>query len=288
MGLLRDTGAALTMGLSATTKHKEAEKRYHTRLSRHQQTVEQFDRVNQTACAAVDEVAYQYLSAKDVLINIGAIQIDESGSVRYGWYQPYEPVQTEPENPEAMKSVIGSLPGLGTAIGAPAAVWTLVGALGTAGTGVAISSLSGAAAGAATAAWIGRAATFGLGGMTAGRVALGPIALVSLPIQGAIGAKIAGNRERNAIRNYAEAEQKMNKMDTAINRFSPEVAQCEQQARQIATNMIRHIGQCETSEPSSEPAREAVGRLILDMNQAEDLIREFARVQGEMKSACSD
>ena len=288
MGFLRDAGAALTMGLSATTKHKEAEIHYLARQAQHQQTVEKFNELDRWACEAIDQLSDQYLSVKDTLIRIGALTVDDAGNTRYGWYRPHEAVQSDSNNPEVIKSVIGSLPGFGTAIGAPAAVWTLVGALGTAGTGVAISSLSGAAAGAATAAWIGRVATLGMGGMTAGRIALGPIALISLPVQGAIGAKIAGNRERNAIKAYAKAEQKMGKVDLTIQQESPNLSNAGQKARQITTDMTRHVGQAETAQPGSQDAQDAVARLATDMSQAEELIKEFARIHNRIESDFGD
>ncbi len=288
MGFLRDAGAALTMGLSVTTKHKEAETRYIARQAQHQQTVENFNELDRWACDAIDQLSDQYISAKDTLIRIGALTVDDSGNTRYGWYQPHEAVESDPNSPEVMKSIVGSLPGFGTAIGAPAAVWTLVGALGTAGTGVAISSLSGAAAGAATAAWIGRAATLGMGGMTVGRIALGPIALISLPIQGAIGAKIAGNRERNAIKAYSEAEWKMDRVDLMTRQESPNLSRAGREARKMTTDTIRHIGQAETAQPESQDAQDAVARIAEDMKQAEKLIQEFAKVHKQIESTFSD
>ena len=70
-------------------------------------------------------------------------------------------------------------------VAAPAAVSTLVGTFGTAGTGTAISALSGAALTKATLAWLGGGAlaTGGLG------VAGGAIVLGAVGVAGAYGAK---------------------------------------------------------------------------------------------------
>ena len=284
MGFLRDAGAALTMGISATTKHKDAEHAYKERQAQHDQAISRFNEDVVRTSEAIDALESEYLSARDALINSGALTIDESGNISYGWYRPFDAARADNDGPDMKQSAIGSVPAFTAAIGAPAAVWTLAGALGTAGTGVAISSLSGAAAGAATAAWIGRAATLGLGGMTAGRVALGPIALASLPVQAAIGAKIAGNRERKAIANYNAAMREMDRRETIVSRCTPSLRECRPMARQVSTTMGRHTHQLETSDVGSQSAQDAVARLAVDMEQAEDLIREFAETIEQAQS----
>jgi hypothetical protein len=271
------------MGMSVTTKHKDAELAYQKRKSQHDQDVTQFNEIIIRTGEAIDVLEGQYLSARDALISAMAFTIDESGNIGYGWYNPFDPVSADNDDPDKVQSAIGSIPAFATAIGAPAAVWTLAGALGTAGTGVAISSLSGAAAGVATAAWIGRAATLGLGGMTAGRFALGPIALASLPVQAAIGAKIAGNRERKAIQNYESTMREIERRESVITRWGPKLGQHRQQARQLATAMTRHIDQLETANAGSQAAQDAVARLAVDMEQAESLILQFAGDFGQMQ-----
>ena len=275
MGFLRDAGAALTMGISATTKHKDAERAYKEREAQHDQLISRFNEDVIRTSEAIDSLESEYLSARNAIINSKALTIDESGNISYGWYRPFDPAHADSGGPDMKQSAIGSVPAFATAVGTPAAVWTLAGTLGTAGTGVAISSLSGAAAGAATAAWIGRAATLGLGGMTAGRFALGPIALASLPVQAAIGAKVAGIRERNAIARYDAAEGEMNRREEVVTRYTPELREYRQEARQLATTTARHSDQLEVAEAGSEAARDAVSRLAVDMEQAESLIRRF-------------
>ena len=275
MGFLRDAGAALSMGMSTTTKHKDAERAYKERKAQHDPAVTRFNELVIRTYEAVDALEGQYLSARDALISTGALTIDETGNVNYGWYRPFDAAHANDDGPDLKQSAIGSVPAFATAVGAPAAVWTLAGALGTAGTGVAISALSGAAAGAATAAWIGRAATLGLGGMTAGRVALGPIALASLPVQAAIGAKIAGNRERKAIAKYDAAMTEIERREAIVSQHTPSLQKCRQRARQLSTAMTRHTDQLETAEAGGSAAQDAVARLAVDMEQAESLIRQF-------------
>ena len=202
--------------------------------------------------------------------------VDDQGNVNYGWYRPVEGSKMEIHNSDLNQTIVGSLPAFGVLVGAPALTWTLVGALGTAATGTAISTLSGAASGAATAAWIGRAATLGLAGMTAGRVALGPIALLSAPVQVAIGAKVAGNKERRAIQQYQAATKEMDHREGIMSDLKGNLAEHDRQANSTAANLSRHAGQLETAEPGSDQANQAATRLDIDMRQALEILHGFA------------
>ena len=276
MGVGRDLGAALTMGLSATTKHKEAQKAHEKRKDADQRRVSTFNEELQRAASSIQRLDGEYTSSRDVLVGSGAMTVDDQGNVNYGWYRPVEGSKMEIHNSDLNQTIVGSLPAFGVLVGAPALTWTLVGALGTAATGTAISTLSGAASGAATAAWIGRAATLGLAGMTAGRVALGPIALLSAPVQVAIGAKVAGNKERRAIQQYQAATKEMDHREGIMSDLKGNLAEHDRQANSTAANLSRHAGQLETAEPGSDQANQATTRLDIDMRQALEILHGFA------------
>ena len=276
MGVGRDLGAALTMGLSATTKHKEAQKAHEKRKDADQRRVSTFNEELQRAASSIQRLDGEYTSSRDVLVGSGAMTVDDQGNVNYGWYRPVEGSKMEIHNSDLNQTIVGSLPAFGVLVGAPALTWTLVGALGTAATGTAISTLSGAASGAATAAWIGRAATLGLAGMTAGRVALGPIALLSAPVQVAIGAKVAGNKERRAIQQYQAATKEMDRREGIMSDLKGNLAEHDRQANSTAENLSRHAGQLETAEPGSDQANQAATRLDIDMRQALEILHGFA------------
>ena len=276
MGVGRDLGAALTMGLSATTKHKEAQKAHEKRKDADQRRVSTFNEELQRAASSIQRLDGEYTSSRDVLVGSGAMTVDDQGNVNYGWYRPVEGSKMEIHNSDLNQTIVGSLPAFGVLVGAPALTWTLVGALGTAATGTAISTLSGAASGAATAAWIGRAATLGLAGMTAGRVALGPIALLSAPVQVAIGAKVAGNKERRAIQQYQAATKEMDRREGIMSDLKGNLAEHDRQANSTAANLSRHAGQLETAEPGSDQANQAATRLDIDMRQALGILHGFA------------
>lgn len=202
MGFLRDLGAAASVGISATTKQKDAENSFEKASAAYEKRVEVFDQATVSACSRFEEMELAWNEAKTAVIESDALTIDPQGNLTWGWFKPTD-LPNDPEAPaDAAKTVSGSLPGLVAFIGGPPIAWSLVGLFGTAGTGVAISSLSGAAFTTATAAWLGRLGISGITGLgvRAAPAVLGGIGFaLSLPIQVAIGAKVAGNRERNTI-----------------------------------------------------------------------------------------
>ena len=282
MGILRDAGSALTMGISATTKHKDAETAYQKRETQHQRLVAVFNDILQRTAENTRRLDGAYQAARDVLISSGAMTVDAAGNIDFGWYKPVDAARLETPDGNMAQSIIGSVPAFGVAIGAPALTWTLVGAFGTAATGTAIGTLSGAAAGAATAAWIGRAATLGLGGMTAGRVALGPIALLSLPVQVGIGAKIAGNKERRAIRQYRTAVDEMARRESILADYKQPLMEQDRRSSLLHENIVRHTAQLETAVPDSQQARDAASKLDGDMRQAVELLQAFANTVSQL------
>ena len=201
MGFLRDLGAAASIGISATTKQKDAEVSFQKAKEKYEKRVEGFNASAVSACSSFKELEQAWNEAKTAIIESGALTVDPQGNLSWGWYQPPDQPKDPAAPADAAKTVSGSLPGLAAFIGAPATTWTLVGLFGTAGTGIGISSLSGAAFTAATAAWLGRMGISGITGlgMRAAPAVLGGIGLaISLPIQVAIGAKATGNGRLSA------------------------------------------------------------------------------------------
>ena len=225
MGFGRDLGAAVTFGLSATTKHKQAEAQLEQRQRHHQNKVGQFKVLQDSVTAAEAKMDEAFAKAQQALLDSGAVTIQD-GQIVYGWYRPQEAGQADYTDNKT-QSLIGSIPAFGIGIGTPAAIWTLVGIYGTAATGTAIGALSGAAAGAATAAWIGRAATLGLGGMTAGRFALGPIGAIASLATLPIGAAIAGSKERKFIDAANDAKRQMDKYESILDTTSRKLRQVQ-------------------------------------------------------------
>ena len=203
----------------------------------------------------------------------------------YGWYKPQEEVESVENNPDYARSSIGAIPAFGLGIGTPAAIWTLVGIYGTAATGAAIGALSGAAAGAATAAWIGRAATLGLGGMTAGRIALGPIGAAASLLTLPLGAAVAGNRERNYIQRTKEAARKMARLEEILERSRSRMMPFQPRMAVTTADMQRHTSQLETAAPDTPEAHGIAHKLDIDMRKATALKNELAEMIKERDEA---
>ena len=241
VGFGRDLGAAVTFGLAATTKHKEAEVKYETRRKQHQRRLTSYNEIQAQVQSSVEAMDAHFTAAQEVLLSTGALTSDVNNNGIYGWYKPQEETESVENNPDYARSSIGAIPAFGLGIGTPAAIWTLVGIYGTAATGTAIGALSGAAAGAATAAWIGRVATLGLGGMTAGRIALGPIGAAASLLTLPLGAAVAGNRERNYyIQRTKEATRKMNCLEEILERSRSRMMPLQPQMAVITADMQRH------------------------------------------------
>lgn len=285
MGFGRDLAAAMTFGLSATTKHKEAEAKYETRRTQHQRRLNSYNDIQAQVQSGVEAMDAHFAAAQEVLLSTGALTSDVNNKVIYGWYIPQEEAENVENRPDYARSSIGAIPAFGLGIGTPAAIWTLVGIYGTAATGTAIGALSGAAAGAATAAWIGRAATLGLGGMTAGRIALGPIGAAASLLTLPLGAAVAGNRERNYIQRTKEAADRMNSLEGILDRSRTRMLSLQPKMAVTTADIQRHTSQLETTEPDTPEAQGIAHRLDIDMRKAAAVKNELLEIVKERDDA---
>ena len=285
MGFGRDLGAAVTFGLTATTKHKEAEAKYGNRQNQHQRRLISYNDIQSQVQSNLEAMDAHFAAAQEVLLATGALTSDVNNNVIYGWYKPQEEVESVENNPDYARSSIGAIPSFGLGMGTPAVIWTLVGIYGTAATGTAIGALSGAAAGAATAAWIGRAATLGLGGMTAGRIALGPIGVAASLLALPLGAAVAGNRERNYIQRTEEAARKMTRLEEILERSRSRMMPLQPQMAVTTADMQRHTSQLETATPNTPEAQGIAHKLDIDMRKAAALKNELVEIIEERDDA---
>ena len=285
MGFARDLGAAMTFGLSATTKQKEAETKYGNRRKQHEGRLNAYNEVQAQVQSSLEAMDAHFAAAQEGLLSSGALTSDVSSNVIYGWYRPQEEVEGVENNPDYARSFIGAIPAFGLGVGTPAAIWTLVGLYGTAATGTAIGALSGAAAGAATAAWIGRVATLGIGGMTAGRIALGPIGVAASLVTLPLGAALARNRERNFIQQADEAAHKMGCLEEIIERSRSRMKPLLPRMAVTTGNLQRHAIQLRTATPNMPDAQGTVHELDIAMREAAALKNELADIVNERDDA---
>ena len=288
MGFARDLRAAMTFGLSVTTKHKEAETKYGNRRKQHEGHLNAYNEVQAQVQSSLEAMDAHFAAAQEILLSSGALTSDVGNNVTYGWYRPQEEVEGVGNNPDYARSFIGAIPAFGLGIGTPAAIWTLVGIYGTAATGTAIGVLSGAAAGAATAAWIGRAATLGLGGMTAGRIALGPIGVAASLVTLPLGVALARNRERSYIQQTDEAAHRMARLEEIIQQSRSRMKPLLPRMAVTTADMQRHTSQLKTATPNTPDAQGIVHKLDINMREAATLKNELVDIVNERDDARKD
>ena len=290
MGFLRDLGAAASIGISATTKQKDAEVSFQKAKEKYEKRGEGFNAAAVSACSRFEELEQAWNEAKTAIIESGALTVDPQGNLSWGWYQPPDQPKDPAAPADAAKTVSGSLPGLAAFIGAPATTWTLVGLFGTAGTGIGISSLSGAAFTAATAAWLGRMGISGITGlgMRAAPAVLGGIGLaISLPIQVAIGAKVAGNRERKTISQIKDTTEVIDARHTIIDEMQPRLEGLGSQAREQNLQLLRGTAQLQAvlniHDKDATETKDAVNNLLQMLVSGRELCSEMKQVMDDIE-----
>ena len=290
MGFLRDLGAEASIGISATTKQKDAEVRFQKAKEKYEKRVEGFNDAAVSACSRFEELEQAWNEAKTAIIESGALTVDPQRNLAWGWYQPPDQPKDPAAPADAAKTVSDSLPGLAAFIGAPATTWTLVGLFGTAGTGIGISSLSGAAFTAATAAWLGRMGISGITGlgMRAAPAVLGGIGLaISLPIQVAIGAKVAGNRERKTISQIKDTTQVIDARHTIIDEMQPRLEDLGSQAREQNLQLLRGTAQLQAvlniHDKDATETKDAVNNLLQMLVSGRELCSEMKQVMDDIE-----
>ena len=292
MGFLRDLGAAASIGISATTKQKDAETSFQKAREKYENRIEKFDHVAVSACSRFEELEVAWNEAKTAIIDSGALTIDPQGNLSWGWFKPTDLPKDPAASADAAKTVSGALPSIVAFIGSPATTWTLVGLFGTAGTGIAISSLSGAAFTAATAAWLGRLGISGITGlgMRAAPAVLGGIGLViSLPIQVAIGAKVAGDRERKTIGQIEDTSRVINVRHTMMDKMQPWLEDLGSQAREQNLQLLRGTAQFQAvltiHDKDATETKDAVNNLLQMLVNARELCSAMKQAMDETESS---
>ena len=270
MGFGRDLGAAVTFGWASTTKQKRAEAEYNRREALHQERMLRHQETLLPITNHIEAMEANFHAASQALLRSDAL-VEQEDCIVPGWYKAPETLGVVDDGTDVKVSGIASIPAFGLGLGVPAAIWTVVGLTGTAATGTAISTLSGSALSAATAAWIGRAVTLGMGGMTAGRIALGPIGLAASALTLPLGAALAGRKERNYIDATQDNMYKMQVLETSYTTFIAEAKELDPEILGVTADLQRHTSDLEKATPESEEAMKAVQSLDEDMRRCIDI-----------------
>ena len=211
----------------------------------HQEAAEEYMVNRTTAYIAFQDLAEAYKEAQKALIESGAIEIDEGGNVKPGWYKSgasYEDRKVEAADNSGVKAG-GGAAAIAAAVGVPAAAWMAVGAFGTASTGAAIGGLSGAAATSATAAWFGGGAVAAGGlGVAAAPFVLSGIGIVAgVSILG-VAALVSRNRNNQNEKDMRDANKTMKEAMRRMECNASKLKTLADQANPISIKLIRATG----------------------------------------------
>ena len=136
MSMFRNLGSALTLGTIETAGVKRARETYMDRYAGHEKSHGAYRKFVDDASQNFEGLRKEAQSGRETIIETGALSVNDEGDLQLGWYS------LEASPPARDPGGTGVIEG---GIGAPAAAWASIGALGVASNGAAIRGLSGAA-----------------------------------------------------------------------------------------------------------------------------------------------
>ena len=187
------------MGLMATTKHKDIDQATQERSQQHQAAVDEFNAALNKSGKSVTRMTNQ-CQAIGTAMNTAGLDSTAIQDIQPPRWQTILPIQHEDTD--------GS-----------------------------IKILLGIATGLTATAWGGRILSLGAASFTIGRIALGPIAILTMPMQILVGAKIAGRRERNADHQAEILSSYLANIETQFKAFPAPLEQCRESAKLIEVNL---------------------------------------------------
>ena len=291
MGVRRNLGAALTMGTMATTRLKDAQNELRTREERCQSTANEFCNLYERTVNKFEEMSQAWDKGKEAMITSGAFRVSSLGILEDGWLDTVTPAggRESASQRNLAEGVAGSAASAGFTIGAPVVAWTMVGALGTASTGAAISGLSGAAATSATAAWFGGGAVAAGGlGMAAAPFALSGIGvIVGLPVHIAIGAKVAGRSERKNLEKIEKQKKCITTRSAFIKKHERSLGQILPEATGTTIDLLSRTANLLTMSEflqQGDPKLVASAELLLEsMARAQELCAQMQNISDNIQ-----
>ena len=240
-GFWKDVRAAATMGISDTAKLSDMKEAYEERCNIHEQSRAEYrDQAVRTAVKC-EALLNALVRAKQGIIDSGALGVDKDGNLKAGWYTTGEQGKTATEDTSLSSAGVGIGLSMGAAIGTPAAAWMMVGTLGAASTGTAISSLSGAASTTATLAWFGggSVASGGLGMAAAPFVLSGIGGFASLPVYFVMGARAAGKKEEKYSERVSVFEKVISRAEDLMERDGQRLEGLDRRVAEVKLQLIQ-------------------------------------------------
>ena len=241
----------------------------------HQEAAERYVVNRTTAYVAFQHLIEVYEEAKNAIIESGALEVDQDGKIKAGWYKSdagYEDRKVETADSSGVAAG-GGAAAIAGAMGAPAAAWMAVGAFGTASTGAAIGGLSGAAATSATAAWFGGGAVAAGGlGIAAAPFVLSGIGIVAgVSILG-VAALVSRNRNNANEKDIRDANKTMKEAMRRMECNASKLKTLEDRAKPISIKLIRATGVLLTNK--DQEAANCVGQALTEAGQLFPILQE--------------
>ena len=199
MGLARDLGAASTMGMMATTAHKEIDQANRERSEQHQSAVDELNTALNKSGKSVTRMTDQCRAIRTALETTG-LDPTVIPRIEQPQWQTILPIQ--PEN-----------------IDGPVKIFL------------------GIAASMTNTTWGGGILSLGVANFTIRRIALAPIAILTMPVQVLVGAKTAGKRERNAARQAETLSSYLASVEAEFEAFPAPLERCRESAKIIETSL---------------------------------------------------
>ena len=239
----------------------------------HQKVAEKYIESRATAYASFFTLLQAINDARIAAIDSGALTLDEEGNIQPGWYAGAQDPQRRAVGAADNRGIFATA-GAGGIVGgiaAPAGAWFLVGTVGTASTGTAIGSLSGAAATSATAAWFGGGSVAAGGlGMAAAPFALTGIGLVVGLTAIGVAALFARHRNTNNEKAMDEANATMKEAERRMDTNASRLMALEQSATQASTKLFKTTGVLEALKNE-----EAANLMDQALKEAEELLEKL-------------
>ena len=238
MGLARDLGAAFTIGMMATTRHKETDQANQERSEQHQSAVDELNAALNKSGKSVTRMTDQCRAIGTTMETTG-LDSTVIPEIEQPQWQTILPIQ--PEDTDGSFKILLSI-----------------------------------AAGLTATAWESRILSLGVANFTIGRIALGPIAILTIPVQILTGAKIAEHRERNAARQAQILSSYLASVEAKFEAFPAPLEQCRESAKIIENGLYTNNQRINQNPESID--HEIVEKIHSLAREAQTTTDDFSRL----------
>lgn len=243
MGLARDLGAAITMGLMATTRHKEIDQANRERSEQHQSAADKLNTALNQSGKSVNRMTDQCRAIGTAMETTG-LDSTMIPRIEQPQWQTILPIQ-----PEDIDGSVKIFLGITTRM--------------------------------TTTAWGGHILSLGVANFTIRRIALGAIEILTMALQILIGARTARHRERNAARQAETLSSYLASIEAEFEAFPAPLEQCRESAKIIETSLYTNNRRINHNPESISP--ETVETIHYLAREAQTTANDFSRLAQKIR-----